>query len=147
MPGVEVFYGMNVGMSDEPASLIDQSIRLFGASELSVTEKILEQGDFSVKWHQPTKFDKLTHDIIIRARLDGSFEERRRRITDELAANFAVFVADDVASSYEGRNITIGVEIMLVGVGLFWGAASTGNPAPVESTIKLSAFEENDEAD
>lgn len=115
---------MNVGMSDESADSIDGSIRRFGRAKFSTTERMLGYDDFSVKFVPPTKFDKLTNDVIVRARLDG-FEERRATFSDELARKFAVYIAEDLAKSYKNREIVVGVELMLVGVGLFWGTAST----------------------
>lgn len=127
MPAVDVYYRMNLHMSDEPATSIDSSIRHFGSTELSVEEKVLGVDDFSVKWHTPTKFDKLTHDIIVRVRLDSNFKERRTKVTDDLCEAFARIFAEDLNAYYGARVITIGVEIMLVGFGLFWGSASTSS--------------------
>lgn len=126
MPGVDVYYtsSINNSFGTEERESVKTSVRRFGTTRFSVEELVLNDHDFSFKFHVPEEGDELTNSIIVRIRLHG-FEERRDRFSDALAENLAIYIAEDLASYFVVAEVTIGVELMLVGVGLFWGTAST----------------------
>ena len=122
MPGVDIYNREGVGLVNAVADSIKDSVRHFGAAHFSVDELVLSERDFSFKFHHSDKFDELTNDIIVRIRLHD-FNERRQTVTDGLAAELSRYIASDLAKFFTGREITVGVELMLTEI--MWGTAST----------------------
>ena len=128
MPIVDVYSKRSVHGDFGPSARrsLKESVRRFGARHFTVTaDRVLSERSFSFKFHRPEDGDELTHNIIVRVRLDGGFEERRAKIRDNFWEELADTIATELVNHFLDRDITIGVEITLLGVGLFWGSAST----------------------
>lgn len=142
MPGVDIFHRVEVGFSDQVCSSIKESVRHFGVANFSVENLILlSEQDFSFKFYSPEKGDELTNDIIVRIRLHA-FEERLLRISDETCGELAHYIAADLFKFYPGREIIVGIELMMAEV--MWGTASTEpRRRPGRAQISGEAFFED----
>lgn len=119
MPAVDVYY--EVGFMEDPvADAIVTVVSGFGQVEFSTSELRLGPDDFSFKFHQPSRFDKLTNDIIVRIRLDDCVE-RLERVDDAMAKSLAHDIGLLVRDHFEAERLpTIGVELLLANIS--WGA-------------------------
>ncbi|HRJ06025.1 MAG TPA: hypothetical protein PK096_00435 [Candidatus Saccharibacteria bacterium] len=122
MPGVDVYYEAD-RMEEPVADVIKMVVSGFGQVEFSTSALRLGPDDFSFKFHKPnTKFDRLSHNIIVRIRLDDC-DERVERVDDAMAKSLAHDIRQLLRDHFsEARIPTIGVELMLSNIS--WGAAN-----------------------
>jgi hypothetical protein len=126
MPGVDVLY-RHRSMNRHVAQAIKETVREVGHKRFSTPDLQLEPEDFSIKFLQSHPFDELTHDIIVRIRMqDDPF--RRSQSPDRMAGQLANRIHLAVMASHEPAEppLTVGVELMLVEMG--WNTSS--GPVP-----------------
>lgn len=125
MPGVDVYYKHGF-MEESVADALRTAVAEFGQTEFSTSDWQLGLNDFSFKFHRPEKYDRLTHDLIVRIRLDA-FDERVERISDQMAENLAWSIRNAVSALFKpARVLDVGVELMLASIS--WGAATRPTP-------------------
>lgn len=130
MPGVDVLYRQS-SMNRQVAQAIKETVRRVGHKRFSTPDIQLGPEDFSFKFLQSHPFDELTHDIIVRIRMqDHPF--RRSQSPDRMAGQLADRIHLAVMANHEPVEppLTIAVELMLVEMG--WNASSGVNVVPQE---------------
>lgn len=124
MPAVEVLY-KHGSMEENVADAVKATVRRIGSRRFSTTDLQLSENDFSFKFYEPTKYDELTHGIIVRIRMqDNAF--RRSQSPDIMAGQMAGAIHEAIASLFiDGRQPTVGVELNLTEIG--WNTAGSSS--------------------
>lgn len=133
MPGVDVLYKYD-SMNRHMAQAIKETVREIGHKRFSTSDIQLGPEDFSFKFLQSHPFDELTHDIIVRIRMqDHPF--RRSQSPDRMAGQLAnrIHLAVTATQVQIEPPLTVGVELLLVEMG--WN--STNGPTR-EATAPMS---------
>jgi hypothetical protein len=120
MPGVEVTYKATY-MNVLAADALKQTVREVGHKRFSTEDIQLTPDDFSFKFLRPHNYDELTHDIIVRIRMqDHPF--RRSQSPDLMAGQLANRIHMAMRQSVGMPPFTVGVELVLTEIG--WNASS-----------------------
>lgn len=124
MPAVEVLY-KHGSMEENVADAIEATVRRIGSRRFSTTDLQLTEDDFSFKFYDPSKYDKLTHGIIVRIRMqDHPF--RRSQSPDIMAGQMADTIHEAITPLFIGRSTpTVGVELNLTEIG--WNTAGSSD--------------------
>lgn len=119
MPGVEI-HSKTGYMNGIVADAIKLTVRQVGHKRFSTDDILLTPDDFSFKFAPECDLDELTHDIIVRIRMqDHPF--RRSQSPDIMAGQLAGRIHAAIEGHYPGEAVTVGVELTLTEIG--WNTA------------------------
>jgi len=130
MPGVDVIY-KKTHMNPYAAVAVKDTVREVGHKRFSTPDLQLTPEDFSFKFLAANDYDELTHDIIVRIRMqDHPF--RRAQSPDRMAGQLANRIHLAIMAKHAPIEppLTIGVELMLVEMG--WNTAVGVNGDGIE---------------